>query len=79
MDFLRHTTSTHLIEAGVPLPVVKNILGHASIQSTQIYVEISQQTVDQSMREWNNKWFLNDSTIDELLPKTQNFLPEFLR
>ena len=42
---MRHTTASHLIEAGVPLPVVKNILGHASIQSTQIYVEVTQQTV----------------------------------
>ena len=23
---MRHTTATHLIEAGVPLPIVKNIL-----------------------------------------------------
>jgi len=75
---MRHTTSTHLIEAGVPLPVVKNILGHASIQSTQIYVEITQQTIDQSMREWNEKWFPKDGINEELLPKTQNSLPEFL-
>lgn len=43
---MRHTTATHLLEAGVPLAVVKNILGHTSIQTTQIYVEITQQTVD---------------------------------
>lgn len=49
----RETTASHLIEAGVPLAVVKNILGHSSIQTTQIYVELSQQTVDRSMEEWN--------------------------
>lgn len=76
---MRHTTATHLIEAGVPLPVVKNILGHASIQSTQIYVEITQQTVDKSMREWNEKWFPKDGVKDELLPKIQGSLPEFLQ
>ncbi|XBX17224.1 tyrosine-type recombinase/integrase [Enterocloster clostridioformis] len=53
---MRLTTATHLIEAGVPLAVVKNILGHSSIQTTQIYLDISQQTVDRSMEEWNNKW-----------------------
>jgi site-specific recombinase XerD len=76
---MRHTTATHLVEAGVPLAVVKNILGHASITSTQIYVEISQQTVDQSMREWNEKWFSKGGIKEEILPKIQNSLPEFLQ
>jgi site-specific recombinase XerD len=76
---MRHTTATHLIEAGVALPIVKNILGHASIQSTQIYVETSQQTVDQSVRKWNEKWFNNGGIKEELLPKMQNSLPEFLQ
>jgi site-specific recombinase XerD len=76
---MRHTTATHLIEAGVALPVVKNILGHASIQSTQIYVEISQQTVDQSVRVWNEKWFNQNGIKEELLPKMQSSLPEFLQ
>lgn len=52
---MRHTTATHLIEAGVPLPIVKNILGHSSIQTTQIYLDISQQAVDRSMEKWNEK------------------------
>jgi len=76
---MRHTTATHLIEAGVPLPVVKNILGHSSIQSTQIYVEISQQTVDRYMKDWNNRWFANDKTNEEILPKLDNSIPNFLR
>ena len=75
---MRHTTATHLVEAGVPIAVVKNILGHISIQSTQIYVEISQQTVDKSMQEWNNKWFSNNDFKEEVLPSAQNALPEFL-
>jgi site-specific recombinase XerC len=73
------TTATYLIEAGVALAVVKNILGHSSIQSTQIYVEISQQTVDQSVKKWNEKWFTNDGIKEELLPKMQSSLPEFLQ
>jgi len=76
---MRHTTATHLIESGVALPVVKNILGHASIQSTQIYVEISQQTIDQSLKKWNEKWFNQDGVKEELLPKMQSSLPEFLQ
>lgn len=76
---MRHTTAAHLIEAGVPIAVVKNILGHASIQTTQIYVEITQQTVDQSMREWSEKWFPKDGIKEEVLPKIQNSLPKFLQ
>ena len=75
---MRHTTATHLVEAGVALPVVKNILGHASIQSTQIYVEISQQAVDQSVKKWNEKWFNQNGIREELLPKMQNSLPNSL-
>ena len=75
---MRHTTATHLLEAGVPLVIVKNILGHASIQTTQIYVEITQQTVDKYMREWSVKWFPEDGTKEKLLPEIQNPLPEFL-
>jgi site-specific recombinase XerD len=75
---MRHTTASHLVEAGVPLAVVKNILGHASIQSTQVYVEITQQTIDQYMKEWSDKWFPDDSIKEGLLPVVQSTLPEFL-
>ena len=76
---MRHTTATHLIEAGVALPVVKNILGHSSIQSTQVYVETSQQAIDQSIKKWNEKWFGDDGIKEELLPKMQSSLPAFLQ
>ena len=76
---MRHTTATHLIEAGVPVAIVKNILGHASIQTTQFYVEISQQTVDRSMEEWNEKWFSKNKPNEATLPPTKDSIPEFLR
>lgn len=75
---MRHTTATHLLEAGVPLAVVKNLLGHVSIQTTQIYVEITQQTVDKYMREWSEKWFPRDGAKEKMLPEAQNSLPGFL-
>lgn len=76
---MRHTTATHLIEAGVPIAVVKNILGHSSIQTTQIYIEITQQTIDKSIKNWNEKWFQKDSMNEEQLPKIQDCIPDFLR
>lgn len=76
---MRHTTASHLIEAGVPLAVVKNILGHSSIQTTQIYVELSQQTVDRSMEEWNKKWFSKNKPDELSLPQEKTPIPDFLR
>ena len=58
---MRHTTATHMLEAGVPLIVVKNFLGHVSIQTTQIYAEISQDTMNRQLKSWNDKWFLKDN------------------
>ena len=76
---MRHTTATHLIEAGVPLAVVKNILGHSSIQTTQVYLDISQQTVDRYMEEWNRKWFEKHKPELQESPQENNILPPFLR
>lgn len=76
---MRHTTATHLIEAGVPLAVVKNILGHSSIQTTQIYLDISQQTVDRSMEKWNEKWFSKNNPDMAVLPQEKKSIPDFLQ
>lgn len=75
---MRHTTATHLIEAGVPLAIVKNILGHTSIQTTQIYLDISQQTIDHSMEEWNEKWFSNKNLYETENPLEKKYYPDFL-
>ena len=36
----RHTTAMHLLQAGVDLTVIKSWLGHVSLSTTHIYVEI---------------------------------------
>jgi len=36
----RHTTALHLVQAGVDIVAVKEILGHADIKTTSLYVQI---------------------------------------
>ena len=37
----RHTFASHLSMAGVPIPVIKELLGHSDIQTTMIYAHLS--------------------------------------
>ena len=37
---LRHTKAMHLLQAGVPLITIKDVLGHADVKTTEVYVQI---------------------------------------
>jgi integrase/recombinase XerD len=62
---LRHTRAMHLYDAGVPLPYIRDILGHVDLSTTEIYARASTEAkrkaleavypdvVTANLAEWN--------------------------
>lgn len=44
---LRHSFATHLVEQGIDISIIKELLGHNDIRSTQIYTHISSTKLSQ--------------------------------
>lgn len=50
---LRHTFGCHLAEAGVPIHTIKELMGHASITTTQIYLHYSHDSAKSAVSSIN--------------------------
>lgn len=48
---LRHTFATHMAKKGTNLRALQGALGHASLDTTTIYVELARDIMDRDLQE----------------------------
>ncbi|GAA6252774.1 hypothetical protein F050043D4_38090 [Bacteroides thetaiotaomicron] len=41
---LRHSKAVHLLQAGISIIIIRDILGHVSVQTTEIYAKVEMET-----------------------------------
>lgn len=75
---MRHTTATHMVEAGIPLLVIKNFMGHCSIQTTQVYAKVTQENLNKQTELWNKTWLSETNKPENKDDRIEN-IPAFLR
>lgn len=80
----RHTTATHMLEAGVPLMVVSRFLGHSDVKTTQIYAKLSENDVNEKLRNWDKEYWgeymddpLEEEDVDSMTDAERNLAKIF--
>jgi len=71
----RHSIAMHMLESGIPLPVIKTFLGHVSIATTMVYASANYEMVNKFLRDKNP--YADTELTNEHVPN--NFMPQFLK
>jgi len=71
----RHSIAFHMLESGIPLPVIKTFLGHVSISTTMIYASANYEMVSKYLRD-KDPYAQQEPFLNE---PSDSFIPQFLR
>lgn len=78
---MRHTTAVHMLEAGVPMIVVKQFLGHSQLATTEVYAKLSPEAMNSRITDWDKAYWKDyvDESISNISPARNDGIPDFLR
>lgn len=70
---IRHTTATHLLQAGVDINTIRAWLGHVSVETTNIYAEVNMEMKEKALKcceikseKMNSRWKDDKNLMDFL-------------
>ena len=71
----RHSIAMHMLESGIPLPVIKTFLGHVSISTTMIYASANFELVSKYLRD-KDPYAEQDIELEQ---SNRSNIPQFLK